>query len=207
MVTIQSPQNRIVDVSVQNSSIITWEPENGQIAYEFQYKFRKDSFWRTAGKVSSKTQRTYDLYTLYGLLGVDFYDIVYRIVIYYDRDNALGHENGYETSEAYTVTFKMGASGNLKVYDGEDVVLYPTYESIHGDIDKVKINTSPNGEDVNIEFIPLVDDTSVLAGNTKVQTNKGTFRFASNTPKFYYTGFGNYGEFNQYKYQYQNVYD
>lgn len=223
MAVILSPLSDIINLSEATEPVVNWQTSTeGQEAYELQYKFKKSDVWSTCGKVYSATARQTSLMAIYNLVGVDFYEVYYRIVIYYNGNNTLGYIQGKEVSDAYSLVFRHGIANTLKLYDGAGTLSYPLYDEIA--IDTSKTNgevlaqkVALDDEGTNILQLPLVSTYSIAKSKLKVCVDSETNDIKSVAESaFDFPATNIYGQtymnqqirtYNQvYSYDYQDVY-
>ena len=220
-IRIVSPRSTIIDVP-SPEILVKWEDStDGQEAYELQYKFKKNNVWSTCGKVYDTNARSTSLNAIYNLTGVDFYEVHYRIVIYYNGPNDKGYVQGIETSDAYSIIFRHSIVNTLKLYDGNNTIMYPLYDQIAIDrsksgneVEVVNISLDDTGSTIN--KLPLVEEDNPIKSDFNIFiSDTDTKRVAGSYAAFTDTGI--YGEtyMNQntyyqeivYDYNYQDVYE
>ncbi len=220
-IRIVSPRSTIIDIP-EPEILVQWEDSTGgQEAYELQYKLKKADVWSTCGKIYDADARSTSLNTIYNFVGVDFYEIHYRIVIYYNGPNDKGSVKGIETSDAYSIIFRHGIANTLKLYDGLNINEYPLYDQVSIDkgisgneVEVIKISLDNTGSTIN--KLPLVEDDSAIKSDINIFiSDTDTKKVAGSYAVFTDTGI--YGEtyMNQntyyqvtvYDYTYQDVYN
>lgn len=210
-------------ITIQPSKIseyaLTWElDEQGQVAYELQYKLKKDRTWSTCGKVYDGEAVMCTFEKIYEYCPVEFYEILYRLVIYLEGPNIdqyTGHEgiiHSTITSEAYWLMFMEDSDITLKAYPGGDGYYeYPIYDSITpesktlAEVDAVHINVGTD-DLPNKKVLPLVQLDSPVAGEMKVATPTGIKVAMSKVAQFRPTKQYQYGYVDQYVFNYETVY-
>ena len=189
---------------------ITWESDvAGQKSYELQYKLRKDDVWSTCGIVETE-ETVCNLLDIKRYLDIDFYEIFYRIHVYYDIG---GYEepyidpetekevNGFDYrahgdsySEAYTIIFRTGIKGTLNIYDGFGTRTFNVFGAdahLLPDVNKFeKLEIRRENDTV---MVPLVPAESDLASDVKVLTDNGIKRIANDNALLQPTDIYNYG--------------
>lgn len=140
---------------------------DGQTAYEIMYKLKGSNTWLTAGKVNS-TATSYDLRNIYNLLGIDFDEISYKVLLYYSATTGENETtSGTEYSNTYSLIFNQGISGYINIWNGSEKESYPIFDTINNDnIRKLHINT-----DNGTKLAPLVDANHPLSSNLKVRVS------------------------------------
>ena len=210
MVNILSPKSVYVINDDPSTYTLTWAGSiTGQIAYEILYQLKGSSAWLTAGRVNS-TSTSYDLRNIYNLLGIDFSEISYKVVLTYEKTENNETTTGTESSNVYSLIFNQGIVGSLNVQNQNTSESYPIFNRINNeDIDAIKIKTSKG-----IKLVPLVDSSSPLSSDFKIRiSNNNTRCVATNSPSFtYYTPsssdtFGNFTVNGYYTYNYQRSYN
>ena len=201
-----------------NEINIIWETDIPQAAYEIQYKFKSDAEWSTLGKINSN-EKSARLDKIYDIVLVDFYEIYYRVVLYYDNaytvestpsGNLDSFSNGFIASDTYILIFSDDHYATMKFFDGVGTSEYPLFKYIgensmeKAGLDLLKINAQKDeSSDPDVVLLPLVPKDSVLASNTKINTNKGIMLFAAETPNFYHSPFYSYGYIDKYVVKYE----
>ena len=210
MVNILSPKSVYVVNDDPSTYTLTWAGSiTGQIAYEILYQLKGSSAWLTAGRVNS-TSTSYDLRNIYNLLGIDFSEISYKVVLTYEKTENNETTTGTESSNVYSLIFNQGIVGSLNVQNQNTSESYPIFNRINNeDIDAIKIKTSKG-----IKLVPLVDSSSPLSSDFKIRiSNNNTRCVATHSPSFtYYTPsssdtFGNFTVNGYYTYNYQRSYN
>lgn len=231
-VSITSPQSKLIEVP-QFPEIIWVCSTTGQKYYEIQYKFKDHDSWSTCGKIESDDDRC-SMQLIYDIAGVDFYEIYYRVIIYYDGDNEIGPVSGKDISATYSVMFRHGIAGTLNVYDGSGILKYSFYDQVNQPIgvdkDKVEVLNISIDEEKTAK-IPLVEKNSAIGTNFIINIDEKTGfvqrSVAKDSPSFapnyistetniyqiayYYTPVYQYNYQDVYRYEadysYQPVYD
>ena len=211
-------------ITIQPSKIseyaLTWElDEEGQTAYELQYKLKKDQYWSTCGKVYDGSAVMCTFEKIYEYCPVEFYEIMYRLVIYLEGPN-IDHISGNEgiihstmTSEAYWLMFMEDPELTMKLYPGGDAgnYEYPLFDSITpeskelAEVDSIHVNV---GSDTlpDKKVLPLVQLDSPIAGEMRVSTPTGIKVAMSKVAQFRPTKQYQYGYVDQYVFDYETVY-
>ena len=213
------PQSAAIDPNTIAGSQIRWETdEQGQVAYELQYKLKKDKYWSTCGKVYDKEADYCSFEPIFNICPVEFYEIMYRIVIYLEGPN-IDQYTGKEgmihstlTSDAYWLIFMSEAALELKVSpDGEGWYTYPLVDSITeeshelAEVESVKVNVGTDSAP-QTKILPLVQLDSPIAGELKVSTPTGIKVAMTAAPHFRDTREYAYGYVDQYVKDYQTIY-
>lgn len=169
---IISPQSVVADVSAPADFMVRWEDisDGGQVAYELQYKFKEADFWSTCGKVYDSYARAVSLNTIYDIIQIDFYELYYRVIVYYDGTNSLGRIVGTESSDVYSVIFRHGIKNTLKIYEDGNIHEYPLLDTINIDssVTGDKVNALKIDADNEILQLPLVKSDNVLKSDLQV---------------------------------------
>ena len=167
-VSITSPQSKLITITQQFPDIEWICSIEGQKYYEIQYRFKDHTPWSTCGKVES-TDTSVSMQCIYDLVGVDFYEIYYRVIIYYDGYNIIGPVQGKDISNTYSVMFMHGIAGTLNVYDGAGTLKYNFYDQINtptgSDKSKVEVLNIALDDGTHIAKVPLVNKQSAIASN------------------------------------------
>ena len=214
------PQNVLVPPDQASTFNIQWEiDESGQTAYEIQYKLKKDREWRTCGKVYDAYARETTFATIYEACPVEFYEIMYRVVVYLEGPNVIVDQHGETkegishsiiTSASYWLIFQSFIENCLlKVYSPEYPypMSFPLFDSITpeskelAEVDSVHINVG-SADFPKKKILPLVQLDSPVAGELKVQTPTGTKVAMSQTANFRPTKLYSYGYVDQYVFDY-----
>lgn len=219
-VSIKSPRSVLINYNESVPTLVTWESlETNQVAYELQYRLRKDDDWSTCGKVYS-TNQFCSLDQIYTITNVDFYELYYRVIIYYDGPNYVdidnqqyeGHISGTIISDAYYVIFvhSISALMYLQKEDSLPPLIFNVYKNISkeaeemSDITELKISVSEN----ETLIAPLVPETSLLKSDLKVAIDETNVKsVATAEPNFPDTGFYSYGYIDQYVQGYTEIYN
>ncbi len=212
-IRIISPMSTIIDVPSPEILVQWQDSTDGQEAYELQYKFKKANVWSTCGKVFDSNARSASLNTIYNLVGVDFYEVHYRIVIYYNGPNNKGFVQGIETSNAYSIIFRHGIANTLKLYDGSEVLEYPLYDQVSinknktgNEVEVINISLDDSGNTIN--KLPLVEDDSVIKSDINIFiSDTDTKRVAGSYAAFTDTGIYGTTYMNQNTYYQEIAYD
>ena len=215
---IISPQSVVADISYPAGMIIHWEDvsDGGQVAYELQYKLKEADFWSTCGKVYDSLAREVSLNTIYEYLQIDFYELYYRIIVYYDGTNSLGRIIGSESSDVYSVIFRHGIKNTLKIFEEGNIHEYPLLETINIDsnITGDKVNALKINVDDEILQLPLVKSDNVLKSDLEVCVDSYTINNmhvaiedVNNYNRFIPSGIYGYTYINQEIQSEQHMYD
>lgn len=184
---IISPKSKIVDVDA-STLYIEWDSDNisAQKSYELQYRLHTTSTWSTCG-VTTSTSNKVSVMTIYNLVGVDFYELYYRVIIRYDGTNGYGPITGSETTPTYSLIFRHGIKNTLKLYDGIGTLEYPIYDTVSiNNSNKAKVdvmNISINATGTNKKLLPIVTDNNTMKSNLKVSLNDAgtTVKYPANS--------------------------
>lgn len=206
MVTILSPKSVYVDNNDSSTYALKWSGSmSGQTAYEVLYKIKSSDTWLTAGKVTS-TATSYDLRKIYDLLGIDFAEISYKVLLYYTTSSGTNETTtGTEYSNTYSLIFNQGSVGSLNVWNGSEKESYPVFDKVSND-DVALLNVKT--KDAVIKA-PLVDDESPLKSDLKIRVAKDTtLSVANKDASFHYytpTSSDKFGDFYVYGRTYDNT--
>ena len=186
MVNIISPKSSYVDNDNPDTYTLIWEGSlsGGQTSYEVLYREKGAEEWLTTGRVNS-SETSYDLRSIYDLVGIDFVEIEYKVTLTFDYTDGDVSTVGTESSNVFSLIFNEGISGNLNVWVGFEKHSYPMFDTIKNtNLDTMSINTD-DGE----KKIPLVEADNVLAKDMKIQVASDKARcLAGYSPNFaYYT--------------------
>jgi hypothetical protein len=206
MVTILSPKSVYVDNDNAETYTLNWQGTlSGQTAYEVLYKLKSSDIWLTAGKVTS-TATSYDLRKVYDLLGIDFAEISYKVLLYYTTQTTDNETTtGTEYSNTYSLIFNQGSVGSLNVWNGSEKKSYPVFDKVTNDnVALLNVKT----KDTVIKA-PLVDDESPLKSDLKIRVAKDTtLSVANKDASFHYytpTSSDKFGDFYVYGRNYNNT--
>lgn len=171
------PQNKIVDVDGSTINI-EWTATQPQSSFEVQYKLHSSSTWSTCGVINEPNTRKYSVMNIYNLVGADFYEVYYRLIINYSGTNGIGAIEGKEVSPTYSLIFRHGINNTLKLYDGVGTIEYPISSSISiNNTNKSEVNdlkVSKNTTTAGIVHTPVVSDGHPMASNLNISINPST---------------------------------
>lgn len=186
-ITITSPPTY---VDRTQDIIVSWTNSDStrnsaQSSFELQYKLKSDSSWSPGG--TGTTAKSVNLKTaLFDYAGVDATEYYYRILVRYNSYTvSVGTESGYEYSPVYNIMFHGASTGTMKIYDGSTTHNYPIYDTVSN---MPSLKTSEGA-------IPLVESSSPLAENAKVNTADGVKFIAKTTPALSSPGIRGSGTF------------
>lgn len=175
-----TPKNKIYDVddSGYSNAKIEWIITEPQDWFEVQYRLPTDIEWRTAGRVYSSSQTYYNVSNIYDILQTDFYEIYYRVIVHYNGTNGLGTIQGQETSPVYSLLFRHGIKGTLKLYDGIGTREFPLYDEVRTNSTYNLNNNVTEGKvaisDSNIKKYPLVQPDNATISDLNINIDSGT---------------------------------
>lgn len=187
-VTITSPKDSTANR--KNTITFSWTTSiAGQNAYEFMYRLRTESTWKTKGKVNSTaTSAKIDVSDL-----IDGRDYYYQIVLYYTASDATGVTiTGFEKSQAYTLVLNTAIDGTLKIKTDTGIEEIPLYSETNNTGPKIKVKISST-KTVFANFAE--DNNSAVASGFRINTGSTGIKSAiSRYGKFKYSGIAASGE-------------
>lgn len=177
---VVTPGNKMVDVEGTGINI-EWVTTQPQASYEIQYRFPSSSTWSTCGVVSSTTQRSFPVINIYNLVGCDFYEVYYRVVLTFSGATADGEmtSTSKEISPTYSLIFRHGIKNTLKLYDGIGTREFPLFDTVSINAnnsstvstDNIAINTSGTKK-----LLPLLKGSNTNKSNLNVNVSSGDTR-------------------------------